>query len=316
MQSLIHDDLTVIIPLYNKSETIERAVCSVLHQEAVPKEIIIVDDGSEDESTAKVKQLQIHNPIIKLVKQENRGVSAARNRGVMEAQTEFISFLDADDEWLARHTKNLQNVISKNQKADFFCVPYIIDSPDGGLKPHVALQDGFNGIIADFVRTYSDGYGLIHSSSVCFRRSFFLETGGFPEGVKSGEDIYLWLKAGLLGSAAAINKRTVILHKDEIGSMERRKKHVAYHVAYFTEHLHDYNTDQADAIRHFLSKNILLQWAAAKIEHNRWQRNILRSYVYKLNKVQWLLLLFSELIPARLFSIIRQRRIRSRLKNE
>ncbi len=315
MQSLIHDDLTVIIPLYNKSETIERAVRSVLDQEIQPNAIIIVDDGSEDNGPFKIRDIQTRHPAIKLIEQENMGVSAARNRGAMESQTPLIAFLDADDEWLPEHTSNLKNVISKNEKADFYCVPYTIDSPEGGLEPHVSLPDTFNGIIPNFLRTYSDGYGLIHSSSVCFRRSFFFDTGGFPEGIKSGEDIYLWLKSGLEGVGAAINRRTVILHKDEIGSIERRKKYVPYHVSYFTEHLNDYRKDQITDIINFLSKNILLQWAAAKIEKNRWQRNILRSYVYELNKFQWLLLLFSELIPARFFEMIRQRRIRTRLKN-
>jgi len=315
MQSLIHDDLTVIIPLYNKSETIERAVRSVLRQNMQPNAIIIVDDGSEDDGPLKIRNLQTHHACIKLIEQENMGVSAARNRGVMESQTTFVAFLDADDEWLPEHTSNLKNVISKNERADFYSVPYTIDSPDGGLEPHIALPDSFNGIITNFVRTYSDGYGLIHSSTVCFRRSFFFDIGGFPEGVKSGEDIYLWLKAGLEGVGAAINRRSVILHKDEIGSIERRKKYVPYHVSYFTEHLNDYSKDQITEIINFLSKNILLQWAAAKIEHNRWQRKVLRSYVYKLNKFQWLLLLFSELIPARFFEMIRRRRIRTRLKN-
>ncbi len=315
MHSMIHDDLTVIIPLFNKNQTIERAVRSVLNQKTVSNSIIIVDDGSVDDGPQRIRKLQLKYPVIKLVEQENRGVSGARNRGAMESETEYIAFLDADDEWLPEHTSNLAKVILQNQHADFYCTPYIMDSPDGHLKPHVDLPDEFNGIISNFVKTYSRGYGIIHSSTVCFRRSFFFETGGFPVGVKSGEDIYLWLKAGLEGVCAAINQRSVILHKDEIDSLERRKRYEPYHVSYFLEHLHEYRADKRKEIKDFLCNNILLQWAAAKIEKNRWQRSILRSYMYRINKLQWLVLLFSELIPARFFEMIRSRRIHNRLKN-
>jgi glycosyltransferase involved in cell wall biosynthesis len=315
MQSLIHDDLTVIITLYNKSDTIERAVRSVLNQNILPNTILIVDDGSEDNGPLRVKKLKSGHAVIKLVEQDNRGVSAARNRGVLESETEYIAFLDADDEWLPDHTSNLEKVISKNKEADFYCLPYILDSPDGHLMPHVDLPHEFNGLISNFIKTYSNGYGIIHSSSVCFRRSFFFETGGFPEGIHSGEDIYLWLKAGLEGKCAAINHRSVVLHKDDIGSVERRQKYEPYHVSYFVEHMHEYSADDRKEIKNFLSKNIFLQWAAAKIEKNRWQRKVLRSYVFMFSKLQWLILLFSELIPARFFDVIRKRRIHIRLKN-
>jgi len=314
MQSLIHDDLTVIIPLYNKYKTVERAVLSVLNQTRLPNSIIVVDDGSEDGGQGRIRQLQSEYPLIKLIEQENRGVSGARNRGAMESETEYIAFLDADDEWLPGHISNLWKLISENDDADFYTVPYLIDSADGDLKPHVDLPEEFSGPISNFVKTYSNGYGIIHSSSVCFRRSFFFETGGFPEGVKSGEDIYLWLKAGLEGVCAVFNQRSVVLHKDDIGSIERRQKYEPYHVSYFVEHLQDYAAVDRKEIKNFLTKNILLQWGAAKIEKNRWQRAILRQYVYRINKLQWVVLLFSELIPAFLFEWIRKRRIQSRLK--
>jgi glycosyltransferase involved in cell wall biosynthesis len=313
MQFQICDDLTVIIPLYNKAETIGRALQSVLDQVAMPRAILVVDDGSQDNSIQIVREFQKEHSQIQLVEQENQGVSAARNKGAMESKTTFIAFLDADDEWLPEHTTNLQLVISTNQEADFFCLPYVIDSPKGNLKPRVTLPDSFNGLIDNFVQTYSNGYGLIHSSSVCFRRSFFFKVGGFPVGENSGEDLYLWLKSGLDGVCAAINRRSVILHKEDIGSQERRKKYVPYHVSYFSEHLKEYSPEQRGVLKNFLTKNILLQWAAAKIEKNPWQRKILRSYMYELNKVSWLLLLFSEMIPARLFNMIRNRRIKSRL---
>lgn len=313
MQSLITDDLTVIIPHYKKSEKIERAVRSVLNQKIVPSSIIVIDDVPEEVSPQRIKKMQPEHSLIKLIEQKNGDVSSARNRGVIESETEYIAFLGADDKWLPEHTSNLLEVISKSRDADFYSIPYIIDTPKGEINPHIELLKGFNGIIPNFVKVYTNGYGLIHLSSVCFRRSFFFETGGFPEGIKSGGDTYLWLKAGLMGACASINKRSVVVNKKEINSLQPRKRDVPYQVSYFVEHLQEYNADDKMEIMGFLKKNVFLLWAEAKIEKNFRQREELRSYMLKINKQQWFLLLFSELIPSSLFKFVRDRHIGKRV---
>ena len=90
--------ISVIIPLYNKASCVARALNSVLSQTYTDFELIVVDDGSTDGSAEIVRQYV--DPRIRLVVQENSGPGAARNRGLREAQAEFVAFLDADDEWL------------------------------------------------------------------------------------------------------------------------------------------------------------------------------------------------------------------------
>jgi len=89
---------SIVIPLYNKQNSIRRAIASVLAQKYPHFELIIVDDGSTDDSFEMASAIQ--DPRICIVRQENRGGSAARNRGVAEAKYDWVAFLDGDDEWL------------------------------------------------------------------------------------------------------------------------------------------------------------------------------------------------------------------------
>lgn len=307
-------DLSVIIPLYNKETTIERAVKSVLNQPNLPCEIIIVDDGSTDKGDTIAQNLSQKHQIVTLVSQRNSGVSAARNRGVSEVNTPYISFLDADDAWEPGYIRNLTRLINSVKEADFFSLGYQMHCEGFTYKPYTALPEDFMGVVNNPIRIYSDGYGLIQTSAICFKKVFFEKLGGFPEGVKFGEDIYLWLKACTEGTLAFYNTVSATYYKEEINSINRRKLHHPYHVSYFTNNLNNYSGQQKRNLKHFLLKNIFIQWAAAKIEKNRWQKKILRSYVFKLNKILWLIIIFIDLIPAPLFDIIRRRRIQ-RLKS-
>ena len=96
--------ISVIIPLYNKASYVEKALQSVLNQSYQDWEVIVIDDGSVDDSYIVVKEYtkalcdSVRNKI-QLIQQENQGVSATRNRGVDIAKGEWIAFLDADDWW-------------------------------------------------------------------------------------------------------------------------------------------------------------------------------------------------------------------------
>jgi len=92
--------VSVVIPAYNAEATIERAIESVLHQTLPPEEIIVVDDGSTDGTAEKVRQ---YEPKVRYLFESHSGPSKARNFGILAAQQgEWIAFLDADDEWLAK----------------------------------------------------------------------------------------------------------------------------------------------------------------------------------------------------------------------
>ena len=106
-------DISVIIPLYNKAASIRRTLRSVVEQRVQPREIIVVDDGSTDGSAEIVQSLNA--PLVRLLRQQNQGVSAARNRAMAEASGRWVALLDGDDVW--------GRIISSEWRASFRHIP-------------------------------------------------------------------------------------------------------------------------------------------------------------------------------------------------
>ena len=113
--------ISVVIPMYNSNKTIFSTLNSIKKQTVLPFEVIIIDDGSIDESTTIVENFIFNNPIlnIQLVKKENGGVSSARNTGIKLAKGDWIALLDSDDEWLPNKLERQIQVISENPTIDF-----------------------------------------------------------------------------------------------------------------------------------------------------------------------------------------------------
>ncbi|MFA6873908.1 MAG: glycosyltransferase family A protein, partial [Bacteroidaceae bacterium] len=114
--------ISVIIPLYNKERYIKRAICSVLNQSFGNFEIVVINDGSTDNSASIVES--IDDTRIKLINQKNTGVSAARNKGIAESKYDFIAFLDADDEWKENHLAIIASLIEKYPLCGVFATSY------------------------------------------------------------------------------------------------------------------------------------------------------------------------------------------------
>ncbi|HMA53239.1 MAG TPA: glycosyltransferase family A protein, partial [Acidobacteriota bacterium] len=121
--------VTVVIPLYNKAPYIAAAVRSVLAQTFTDFEVIVVDDGSLDDGAEVVDRFD--DPRLRLVRQENQGESAARNKGVTLAASELLAFLDADDEWTPSHLEVLLRLADRFPGAGLLATAYKIVSPDG-----------------------------------------------------------------------------------------------------------------------------------------------------------------------------------------
>ena len=102
---------SVVIPLYNKEHYIEATIRSVLSQTCQDFEVIVVDDGSTDGSAEIVESFG--SPLVRLIRQENRGVSAARNRAMREATGEWVALLDGDDMWGAEYLATVAEMIER-----------------------------------------------------------------------------------------------------------------------------------------------------------------------------------------------------------
>ena len=119
-------DISVVIPLYNKAAEIGRAVRSVLAQTLPPREVIVVDDGSTDGGADVVERMA--SSVVRLVRQENRGVSAARNRGIAMASGRYVALLDGDDRWLPQYLEQVWRLIARYPDCGAYGTGFMVDT--------------------------------------------------------------------------------------------------------------------------------------------------------------------------------------------
>lgn len=187
--------ISVVVPLYNKSDYIKRTLDSVFCQTFKAYEIIVVDDGSTDGSSGLVHSL--YGDQVKLIFQRNSGVSAARNKGISEASGDFIAFLDADDTFKQGYLEEMHNLILMHPGQSFFGTAYeVVDELGEFLRSsnRVARSYADNSIISDFYSIWSQGAFIFTSSIVIRRAAFFDNDIFFPVGENMGEDQDVWMR--------------------------------------------------------------------------------------------------------------------------
>lgn len=187
--------ISVIIPLYNKKGAIAAAIRSVLGQSYNDFEIVIVNDGSTDSSVSEVEGIK--DSRIRLINQANAGVSAARNRGIEEAKGEYIALLDADDEWHPDYLAIQARLAEDYPQCDVFAVNYRFCDAKGKITNTIIRNLPFatgHGVLSNYFKVASTSHPPLWTSAVIARKKAFLEIGGFPVGIKSGEDLLTWAR--------------------------------------------------------------------------------------------------------------------------
>lgn len=206
--------VSLIVPTYNAAGYIRRALDSALSQTYPNIEVLVVDDGSTDHTAALLQQHYGQDQRVRYIHQANAGPSVARNRGVREAQGEFIHFLDAD-EWLLP-TKIEQSYTLFQQQPEIG-VAYghgIPVQPDGVTEipmDYPPLPSGW--VLCEWLKgTMAGGrYGV--TSSFMVRRQAVIEVGGFPEDQRVAEDWDLWLRLAAKYPFAALAEKLVYYHR-------------------------------------------------------------------------------------------------------
>lgn len=198
---------SVIIPCYNAELTVVRALKSVINQSYKDFEIVIVDDGSKDNTKDCIKEyLENKNIEYKYIYQENKGPSSARNNAVKNSNGKYLAFLDSDDEWHLDKLKiQYESILNLNTK--FLSCNY---------------QMGvFKNIDIEGIKKYTFNDFLIsnRTSTPCtvIEKKLFEEVGGFDETMIYSEDYNLWLKVILVEPLYKISQPLVLLHKKPYG---------------------------------------------------------------------------------------------------
>jgi len=211
---------SVIIPLYNKEKYIQDTLKSVLNQQYQNFEIIIVDDGSTDNSLEQVKNISDYR--IRIFSQKNLGPSKARNRGIKESKGDYIALLDADDYWFPNHLTEFQRSIALKAKESVFCNNYKIQfSKENQYQPKFSdLQIKENTIYLVNYFKSSLVNSIVTSSTVCLRKNIF-DNIIYDEKIKSGQDTDLWLRLGLKFNIVFNSNVTAIYQKDVVDSLSK-----------------------------------------------------------------------------------------------
>ena len=172
--------VSVIIPLYNKEHYIESTIQSVLQQTYNDFEIIIIDDGSTDNSAQKTKAF--NDSRIRFYYQENQGVSSARNYGIKVSKGEFITFLDADDTWRSGFLEAMFELAQQYPQESVFAVAQ-------ENRPITTLPSGLT-VVKDFCSYFY----CFCTGSLFFRKEVFENVGFFKQNIQIGEDFDMWLR--------------------------------------------------------------------------------------------------------------------------
>jgi glycosyltransferase involved in cell wall biosynthesis len=209
--------ITAVIPTFNRGHIVGRAIESALAQKFAPAEIIVVDDGSVDNTQSVAES---YGQTVRYVHQANGGVAAARNRGVREAKHDWIAFLDSDDYWAPDHLRRMARAITATEGAAalYFADLQVPEGEGGGHR--YWQRSGFE-ITGEweFKRDAAEWafmriQPMMLQASVLSRRVYW-EVGGLPEQLRTREDTLLFFKLGLLYPACAVSGCGTVMTSDD-----------------------------------------------------------------------------------------------------
>ncbi|MDM8546553.1 glycosyltransferase [Candidatus Venteria ishoeyi] len=186
---------SIIMPLYNKAAEVRDSVCSVLEQTEPDFELLVIDDGSTDNSIEQLVTIQ--DPRLRLIQQPNAGVSAARNRGIQAAAYAYVAFIDADDRWEKDFLARIKNLIQAYPQAGAWATAYVFQQGAQLTPARIYGLGDKPTLIHDYFAVAGRGDLPLMASGVCIPRQILKQSGGFPEQQQQGEDQALWAWIGL-----------------------------------------------------------------------------------------------------------------------
>lgn len=241
---------SIIIPLYNKEKHIKNTLQSVLDQSFSNFEVIVVNDGSTDNSLNIVNSIK--DTRIKVYSIKNSGVSAARNYGIKKAQAEYIAFLDADDLWENNFLEQINRLIHNYPKEHIFATALKIKTKKSSyFASYKNLDLSPNQVqVLDYFK-YSIDHSILHCASSVLSKTAIQKVGEFNETLNTGEDTEYWIRIGLKFQVVFLNTALAThLVVDDGLTKSNRKKFTSINFSKY-----DNNSNQSDYFKNFINKN-------------------------------------------------------------
>ena len=200
--------VSAVVPTYNRSDFLQRALQSIVAQEHAPSEILVVDDGGHEAATRAAVQEWGFGSVHVVANSHAKGPSGARNTGAEIASGEFLAFLDDDDEWLPSYLFEALARFEKNDP-DIVCADLLCQFEDGVDRPAKTAPDK---LATDLFLTRNPGLG---GSNLIIRKSIYRAIGGFDESFQAAGDMDLGLRLSLCGNVKyeRLPKRLVRVHQ-------------------------------------------------------------------------------------------------------
>jgi glycosyltransferase involved in cell wall biosynthesis len=272
---------SIIIPLYNKAPYIRKALETVCAQTYRDYEIIVVNDGSTDDSAVVAESYLQHAEGIcyTIISQDNAGVAAARNRGVKHASGQYMAFLDADDWWEPDYLARMAELIADYPEAGIYGCNYVYYKP-GKTRVALNIPTGY----INYPKAYYEGSAMpIWTGATIMPKTVLEEMGGFPLGIKLGEDFLLWAKTALHYKVAFLNEPLAYYNNDVPANMRAtRNLHAPEHHMLFRLDLSFGDEKLSEDWQRLLDKlrvNGLLDYWMSEAYHD--------SAAEELKKVEW-----------------------------
>lgn len=197
--------VSVVIPAYNAGWCVARAIASVLEQGIDEIEVIVVDDGSTDDTAAVVAGF---GPPVRLVQKSNGGMSSARNAGIRETRGRFVAFLDSDDRWLPGKLLRQLDVLKAHPDVAFCAAVALLEDAEGQSVGTWGCGRADGDLVTIFANHSAVAGG---ASSVLARREAVLAAGGFDESLRGAEDTDFWIRLAAYGNFKCIPEPLVVV---------------------------------------------------------------------------------------------------------
>lgn len=230
---------SVIIPLYNKANYVAKAIESVFAQTYADYELVIMDDGSSDNSFAVASKAIEGRSNCQIHRQSNAGVSMARNNAVARSKGDYLCFLDADDWWASTFLEEMDRLIDQFPEAGIYGTGYTIvnETRNKTRVAPIGVEPDFERGYINYCQVYAKTLAMpLTSISVAMPRRVFDEMRGFPKGIKLGEDFLLWVRVALKYKVAFLNKPLAFYNQDSdaqwraIGRLQNPECHMLWNL--------------------------------------------------------------------------------------